>query len=354
MWNIIDYQNKYFQEMLEMTIEYYGADNDISNCDFIRHEYFLNPVGEAFVKLAYDIEKHCMAGQYIVIPRDYVVNGRLYKGVLSLNTLTREAYRGQQVFTKLAEAVYGECAKQKIYFCYGAPNPNSFPGFIKKLAFNNMGELPLYLKIINPYRLFCDKLHISNNIQNITSNVKSSSLTRGIKVIEITNENVEVFDKFWDRIALKYSVLGVRDATYMKWRYLDMPLRNYQIYMAFKDDLPCGYIIGRITTVADMRCGMIVDLLFNESMEETGILLLRVMTQYFRKHKIGLLGSLMQQWSEEARCLQKNGFFICPHRLLPQPFPIIFRQFNPLPSKDNSIIIDFANWFFTMGDYDVI
>lgn len=352
MWEIVDYVDKHFQEMLNMTTEYYGEDNDISNGDFVNHEYFLNPAGKAFIKLAYDKENDCLAGQYIVIPRYYAVNGNVYKTVLSLNTLTRDTYRGQQIFTKLAEEVYRECAKRKICFCYGAPNPNSFPGFIKKLAFRNMGEIPLYLKITNPYRLLCDKLHILSSARKDASDTPLRM--PGIRVVEITNENVEYFDQFWGRITRKYPVLGVRDTGYIRWRYLDMPRRDYKIYMAFKDNLPCGYIIGRISTVANMRCGMIVDFLIMENMDDVGEALLKILTRHFKNHKIGLLGCLMQEWSDEAKYLRKKGFFICPHRLLPQPFPIIFRQFCELQLSDNKIIGDFKKWFFTMGDYDVI
>lgn len=357
MWEIVDYKQKYLQEMLEMTIENYGIQNDISNLTFIKHEYFSNPDGEAFIKLALDTENNRLAGQYIVVPRKFVINGRFVECVLSLNTLTRNEYRGQQVFTKLAEAVYEECKNQKKYFCYGAPNQNSFHGFIKKLDFRNIGDVPLYLKILDPLRIVCDKIRIPYNDHRSERNKsrrKAGKNKSDIAIVGITNKNVQLFDLFWEKIKCKYPVTGVRNAKYVKWRYLNVPLRNYCIYMVLEDHLPCGYIIGRISEVAGMRCGMIVDFLVDTGRKDVGGLLLKKIIWKFRQYRIGLLGCLMQKECEEAICLEKKGFFVCPRKLLPQPFPIILRQFHCLEEKDRVDLENFSHWFFTMGDYDVI
>lgn len=352
MWKIIDYSKEYFSEMIEMTTENYGKNNDISNNDFIEHEYFSDPAGDAYVKYAYDFEKSTMAGQYIVLPRDYCINGKIYKSVLSLNTLTRETYRGQQIFTKLAEAIYSNCKDDGIMFCYGAPNPNSFPGFMKKLSFTNLGYIPLYLKIRNPLRIVFDILHVPYKHSDKLWTV--SSKKNDIEIVEITKVNVDLLDVFWKEIKDKYSVIGMRNADYFIWRYIDLPRRDYAIYLAKKDGKPCGYIVGRITEVAGMRCGMIVDFLFKKGEYLVGESLLDEVIESFKKAKIGLIGSLMHSHTEEGQILHRKGFFICPKRFLPQPFPIIYRQFNSFSMKDNDTINDFRNWFFTMGDYDVI
>ena len=76
MWEIIRYSDEKKQEMIEMTKEYYGADNDISDPIFVEHQYFSNPEGNAYIDFAYDFENNRMAGQYMVIPREFLVNGK--------------------------------------------------------------------------------------------------------------------------------------------------------------------------------------------------------------------------------------------------------------------------------------
>ena len=54
MWNAIEYDNCYLGEMLQMTVEQYGSENDIADQNFLMHEYFENPAGDAVISLAYD------------------------------------------------------------------------------------------------------------------------------------------------------------------------------------------------------------------------------------------------------------------------------------------------------------
>lgn len=54
MWEHIPYAQEHFNEMLAMTQEYYGIENDISQRDFVVHEYFENPAGGALIDLAWD------------------------------------------------------------------------------------------------------------------------------------------------------------------------------------------------------------------------------------------------------------------------------------------------------------
>lgn len=356
MWEIIDYKKEHFDEIIDMTIEYYGVDNDISNKDFIYHEYFKNNIGDAIIKLAYDYENNTLAGQYIVIPMQIKVGNELHTTTLSLNTLTRSQYRGQGVFTALADAVYATCTQKGYSFCYGAPNPNSHPGFIKKLGFKDIGIMPLYLKIIHPSFLVRDKFH-SGILTTLAKPFNFIFHTHSLKenntkIINITDTNIDFFDSLWDTLKDKYPILGVRNAEYIKWRYMDIPLRDYTIYAAQQDNQLVGYIISRITEVAGMKCGMIVDFLVDNNNKSAADSLLSTVEKDFYENSVGLMGCLMQSHFEEAQFLKKYGFFKCPAFLEPQPFPIIFRQFNDI--KPVHYFQNFENWFFTMGDYDVI
>lgn len=355
MWKSINYSCGKLQEMLAMTTEYYGKDNDIAKEEFIQHEYFRNHAGDAVIKLAYDEEKDVLAGQYVVIPVKIKVGNEICQAILSLNTLTKEAYRGQKIFTSLAEEVYQECKEKGYKFCYGAPNPNSHPGFLKKLKFKDAIIMPLFLKIVHPSVLVREKMN-SRFLESMTKPFNAffyPTKTKNEREVETINRrNVFYFDMFWEDNKNKYHTMGVRDAEYMKWRYIDMPFREYEIKMVIENGKPKGYIVGRITEVADMKCGMIVDFMVEKNREDIGKLLISNMEQFFYKKGAGLLGSLMQKQCEEAGYLHKAGFFVCPKRLEPQPFPIIYRELNDESGLET--IPDFSQWFFTMGDYDVI
>ena len=105
--------------------------------------------------------------------------------------------------------------------------------------------------------------------------------------------------------------------------------------------------------VQGVKCGMIADFLTEDTARgwEAGNLLMSTVIKSFEEERVGLSGCLMLQGTTEFRLLRKRGYFICPSRLEPQPFPVVRRMHQAIPS---SLFSKLDNWFFTMGDYDVV
>lgn len=355
MWEIKEYSDSDLNNMIEMIKEYYG-DIEISKEKFLRHQYFMNPAGNALIKLAYDTERPVLAGQYITNPMRIHMWGQDYNAILSLNTLTRESYKGQKIFTTLAETMFGECENTKIQFCYGLPNQNSYWGFLNKLKFKEIGILPLYLKIMSPSQLVKSKLHC-----NILSQVckpmdyffrtKSRSYKK-YEIVNIDKNNVELMDVFWDLIKNKYPIMLTRDKQFITWRYIDIPVKKYAVSMILESKKPVGYAVQRIDSISNIKCGMITDFLIMSGKKDAGECLLNYVIKNFSEANVALSGCLMQTHFEEAEILRKAGYFVCPKFLEPQPFPVILRTFNKQVKELG--VYNFKNWFFTIGDYDAI
>lgn len=353
MWEVKHYTDLYLDEMIEMTIEYYGKDNDISNKDFIIHEYFANPIGDAIIELAYDEEHMTIAGQYVITPQLFKVGNDNVRAVESLNTLTKEAYRGQGIFTKLAKSSY-EVAKNNNYgFCYGAPNPNSFPGFIKKLEFIKLLDMPLYVKPLKPSKIVSEKTNKFLgflcgvfNIFTLQKNIKD------VDIVELTPNNVNLMDAFWEDVKDKYHIIGVRDSKYISYRYLNVPVRKYYPYIYVVNEKPVAFCVGRIRTVSDMTTGMLADLLFLDGYKKEAIKLVKFLTKKMKTLGAGLSGCIMLDHCNETSVLKKTGFMKCPKKMLPQPTPLIVRVFDDELKKKG--VFETKNWFFTTGDYDVV
>ena len=353
MWKHVSFNETYLKDMVDMTVENYGLEEAISHKEFVRHEYLENPAGDPVIELAFDEENNVLAGQYVTCPHIFKINNSIVKAILSLNTLTRKAYRGQGIFTKLADKAY-ENAKQAGYaFCYGAPNPNSHPGFIKKLAFEDLFYMPIYVKILRPstvvrekYNKFLSILAFPFNLFFLMRNVKDRN------IVELTKDNYHIMDSFWNSISSKYSVIGVRDANYIYYRYLNVPIREYHPYVYLMDGKPVAYIVTRIRPVAGIMTGMIADFLFIDGYEREAKKLLRHTCKLVKRKKVGMMGCVMMENSFETKVLKKTGFFKCPKKILPQPTPMIIRVFDD--SIKDSGVLDYRKWFFTAGDYDVV
>ena len=355
MWKRIGYKEQYLPEILAMTREHYGDENDIAQADYLHHQYFGNPNGDAVIELAVDPENGALAGQYIVCPMCFQVSGARVRCTNSLNTLTREAYRGQGIFTGLAEAIYQSAAEQGYRFCYGMPNPNSYPGFLKKLGFTELGRVPLMLKPLKPSQMVREYLHsgaLSQAAKMFDPLFRIGKEAPSVQVVPVTPERVNDMDRFWEGVKGKYPVMNVLDGAFVRYRFLEMPHRTYHPYLALEDGAPVCFAATRMTEVAGMKCAMLAEFLFwnghEKAAEELLIRVLREMQQL----GAGMAGCLMLGHTQEAKLLKKHGFFKCPRKLEPQPFPLIFRAFDGCP--ETAVLMDLKNWFFTMGDYDAI
>ena len=105
----------------------------------IAWRYRDNPAGEVVGADAWDGDR--LAAHYVTCPVEALIDGRVVKGLLSLNTATDPDYQGRGLFTRLAEASYAQGTAAGYQFVIGVANANSTPGFLRKLAFQDVGRL---------------------------------------------------------------------------------------------------------------------------------------------------------------------------------------------------------------------
>jgi GNAT superfamily N-acetyltransferase len=98
-----------------------------------------NPAGQVVGADAWDGER--LAAHYVTCPLEARIEGRVVRGLLSLNTATHPDYQGRGLFTTLAEAAYARGAEAGYEFVVGVANANSTPGFLKRLGFQHVARL---------------------------------------------------------------------------------------------------------------------------------------------------------------------------------------------------------------------
>ena len=112
---------------------------------YIQWQYADNPDGKIVGFNAY--KDDTLAAHYVAQPMQAMVGGRLCKGLLSLNTATIPAHQGKGLFVKLADKTYEYATAQGYDFVIGVANQNSVHGFIKKLGFQQVGQLHALLGV---------------------------------------------------------------------------------------------------------------------------------------------------------------------------------------------------------------
>lgn len=111
--------------------------------DYLRWQYQANPAGQAVGFNAFAGRE--LAAHYVTLPLVAQLEGRLRKGLMSLNTATHPSHQGKGLFTRLAEATYADAARRGYEFVVGVANANSTPGFVRKLGFQLVSPLAVHL-----------------------------------------------------------------------------------------------------------------------------------------------------------------------------------------------------------------
>ncbi len=110
---------------------------------YLRWLYAANPSGPVIGFNAWSGDT--LAGHYVVIPVRVLFHGEPVKAALSLNTAVHPDHQGRGLFTKLAEQTYDLAKTRAVHHVVGVANANSTPGFVRKLSFQLVQPLDVYV-----------------------------------------------------------------------------------------------------------------------------------------------------------------------------------------------------------------
>lgn len=337
---------------------------DIGDEKYLNWQYFNNPAGTVIGANGRIGEQ--LVGHYAVYPLNMQIGGKPIKGSLSANTMTHEDHRGKGIFMVLADEAYALCKEQDVALTIGFPNPQSYKGFVKHLAFQDIGELPLWLLpldlvalseavSVSAIRMIKPLLPLGTaairGLCKISSLIWQGDSQNICERFEFDNS----FDRLWENSRSGYQNAIERSSSYLQWRFVSHPTRKYRIFTYESKDELIGYIVIRNSAIKNIPSGLIVDFNFEHSKRGQAAcssLVARAVREFI-KEGVALVGSLANSNSIATSGLRRNGFSPCPKSLLPQPFPVIVRTHNCSPELQQDAL-DISKWYLTMGDYDAV
>ena len=356
MWKQVEVvDDTFLPDIVRLTTEYYGSQNDISRKKYLQHEYFCNPAGRVILQIAYDEDEGAVVGQVAAVPIIIKIKDKEYKCLMVGNVLTSDACRRQGVFKTLGSGVYDKAVKESYDLAFAMPNQYSFPGFIKYHGFAEMGRVPLYVRPLVPSQMVKSYLHskLLARCAGLFDGLYKIKIPEECSLIDFKDGLERYADEFWNIIKDSYQIMVRRDYAYLKWRFADIPFRHYSGYYALEDRRPVAFVLGRNMEVSGLKCAMIADILFVEGYEYQAITALKKLLSNLMNDGAEMAGCMVPCFSKERKLLKKLGFFKCPRFLEPQPFRLVSRKLNQI-DEDIKIADDLNNWFFTMGNYDVV
>jgi|GEM_PF-3974749 len=326
--------------------------------DFVYWKYFRNPSGKAFGCCAELDGK--LVGFYANMPVRIKVGDRVVAGAQAVDAMVALAVRRQGLFSKLGSRSSAGAAQEGVRLSYAVANPISRAGAVKRLAFADVGEVPRFVRVLDPggvvriaglmgaralaYRL---ALRIA---QLVSGPLKPASEIRVSRVSSIDGR----FDVLWRAVATEFPVAVVRDSDYLTWRYVDNPLVQYTILIAERGGDLLGYAI---LSHRDLEQGIvaIAELIVSPGDRFAGVALLAKAVA--RAEELG--AAQMQCWmlpryTFYTELLRTSGFIFSDGALVPRLFgytssliakSVDGHRLSPDP-------LQLRNWYLTMGDQD--
>jgi GNAT superfamily N-acetyltransferase len=332
--------------------------------EYIHWQHTANPAGLAQVGLAKEIESGKIIGLKWLMPMRIQVGDEVRLGAHSLYTLVHPDHRRQGVFTNLVAFCNENGRRQGYQFWYGFPNPNSYPIFVHRLGWADIGRARLFIRPLNISRLITRRLgqKLFQRALAAAGRVGASFFSRPRPLapgsaqitVEEVNTDDPALDDFWRRVRGKHLVMIVRDTAFLHWRYTQIPERKYLVLAAWQDGLIIAFIVLRCVIIEGIACGMVVDFLVEPTGRGrlAGEMLLHSTAAHFQHNDVDMAGCLMLPHAEEVALLRRQGYILCPTWLQPQPSPVILLVNDETPGRE--VLHNIRSWFLTMGDFDAV
>ena len=316
------------------------------------------PAGFGRIRVAAVEDK--IVGHYAVIPLTMQIQGQAIRGTLSLNTMTHPDFQRQGILVKLAGEVYDELGRDGLPITYGFPNENSVGALTRKLGWDYVCALPVYVKPLRadliagrllPGRLL---VSIAGPFARLGARIISpprSVLPAAAKELRWLEQFDQRADELWcagydpSRNAL------TRNAQFLNWRYPANPLRGYRILAYEQDGSLLAYAVLRCMAQFGLRGGMIVDFIGHPDRDDALAAVLAGAEDYFRQQQMDLVACLMHGDPRALRLLGKFGFLKAPRRAFKE-WHFCVRLNNDSVDRDAAVHPD--RWYLTFGDTDII
>lgn len=357
IWDVSWYEERDIPGILALNWAEYGE-------VMLSHESFFdwlqqNPKGQPIFPVAREKPSGKVVGFGPMIPIALCASGIEHPVITGYNIVVAAEYRRQGVFTAMVTAATEEAQKQGYHFLYVFPNPLSLKGALK-LGFQMISEVPLLVRPLDMTALaerYVEKpwmrwiLRLGWKVARNTRWREPKPPGDGLRIVE-DGELDDEYDLFWQQVKTKYELMLVRNRAFLQWRFLDIPIRTYEVLSARQGDEIAGYIVLRQTDVRGTKTGLIADFLVVPGTrgERAGLHLLHEAARRFKGGQLALSGALMLPHTQEYAILQKAGYLRAPRPFAPQSFFLVIDPFSDRTPQ--SLLRQPGSWFVTIADHD--
>lgn len=194
-----------------------------------KYKHFSNPFGESLIIVAK--EKGKIIGVRALMRFDWRVNDlEEFKALRAVDTGVLPEYQGIGVFNKMNNMAVEIAQKRGFSFIFNTPNQKSLPGNLK-LGWKKVDNINVSIKPLIPQFKKGTQFNMpeTNDLRIITN---------------LTNESNRINSR-------RNKILIPKSSEYLRWRYIQNPLQNYQCY--FSSDYFIAFYVKKHSRVNELR-----------------------------------------------------------------------------------------------------
>jgi GNAT superfamily N-acetyltransferase len=349
-WKVRDGNIKDLKWILSLRKMVFGEmERDKLDERFWKWEFEEGPDGGGFLYVVEDANQ--IIGHFADIPRRFSIEGEVILGTLSLDLMVHPDYWRKGIFAAMGKYGAQRVKRENGLFMTAFPIRLETIQGLKKIGWKGVVELPVlvypikFSGIINRYLRFPPLSLLVGGVARFfyffLFGWRKKEKIKGVEIKRV-HELDEQFDLFWEKAISLHPITGVRDRSYLNWRYLQHPTRTYEIYGAFQKEEMKGYIVLRKVELLNFNSAVIVDLLALD--EVTLAALVEKGIQHSRQVGADLLGFMVPQNHLYYHILRRRGF-------LPSFKTFLFMIYS---HSDKEIFLSPEKWYVNWGDSDVI
>lgn len=327
--------------------------------DFWKWKYDKNPAYDPKKSNGWIVlYKGNMVGQFHLMPANIKIGNNSYRCAWGSDLAILAPYRNIGISTFLIAHARNEAGHSYAAFLLGGMNPNS-RGVFRKSGFADIGRLRRYTMILDVESILSGygvPHLLCRVLQNILSIIYSFPRLLRKKDDAVSVQQVDGFDEdfesFWQDVSSRYGCIAIRDAKFLKWRYLEQPFWKYSILKMAKNGRMEGYAVlreGEIRSgrLKGLKIGVISDILVYPEEKNSADKLIGEIVKFFRKKKAVLIKcDILNKPIEKVF---KANLFLdisSPHGFM------LNAHAENMGEPDKDFVYLRENWFITSGDSD--
>ncbi len=278
--------------------------------------------------------------------------GKHLTGALLTGVAVHLDCRRRGIFSALVQACEQEAWRQNAAFITTMPNEKSRPGFLKA-GYTDLGRRQLLVRPLQPAalggKLFPVLGHLAGAAGGVAQAViKNIRVTNGLTVRKISDIAPEI-----EMLAARHEQLfpGLRmrrSAEWLRWRFLESPLRKYHLIEArdAKGAL-AGFAAATMDDREKFKVCYLMDLFVGEKCHAAA--LLAALCELARNEKAEAVAAVVSS-PALIDTLSHAGFWLVPYWLPLKKFYSVarFNPNRPAPAHWQKL----AGWYQTLADWD--